>query len=230
MHWRRTPVDGSHDLAWFSAWGFVVGAGLFALGSFPLYSQRVDPGLVGITFVVGSVFFTSAAYGQYVQVVGQTGDDGAVRRRFFGWQPHSSEWVAATVQLAGTVLFNVSTFLAMLDGLTTQETNRLVWAPDVFGCTAFLIASHLAWRGVCGRAWCVEPDSDEWWMAAINYAGSIFFGISAIAALTLPTSGEELNTTLVYSTTLAGALCFMFGAYLMFPADERTSESRGATD
>ena len=43
------------------------GSFLFALGSFPPYAQLVDPGTVGITFVVGSVFFTCAAVGQLVQ-------------------------------------------------------------------------------------------------------------------------------------------------------------------
>ena len=46
------------DLGWRVAWQFIVGSALFALGSFPPYSQNVDPGAVGITFVVGSVFFT----------------------------------------------------------------------------------------------------------------------------------------------------------------------------
>jgi hypothetical protein len=37
-------------------------------------------------------------------------------------------WSAA-VQFAGTLLFNVSTFSALQDSLSTQQENRLVWAP-----------------------------------------------------------------------------------------------------
>jgi len=33
----------------------------------------------------------------------------------------------------------------MFKGLSTEQTNRLVWAPDFFGSIAFLVASHLAW-------------------------------------------------------------------------------------
>ena len=43
------------------------GALVFAIGSFPLYAQNVDPGQVGITFGVGSAFFTGAAASQLVQ-------------------------------------------------------------------------------------------------------------------------------------------------------------------
>lgn len=218
MEWRRSLVAGPHGIQWAIAWSFMVGSALFAIGSFPAYAQLVDPGVVGTTFVVGSVFFTLAAYGQFVQVV----SDGEPRLRAFGWIPSQREWWAVAVQFVGTLLFNVSTGAAMIDGLTTEETNRLVWAPDVFGSAAFLIASHLAWLVVCGRLWCIRRDDTDWWTAAVNYAGSIFFGISAIAAVTLPTTGEVLNTALVNSATFVGATCFLFGAYLLLPpAPER---------
>ena len=42
----------------------MVGSALFALGSFPLFGQTVDPRVVGATFVAGSLFFTGAAIGQ----------------------------------------------------------------------------------------------------------------------------------------------------------------------
>jgi hypothetical protein len=227
MQWRRALFSGPHDLAWWTAWAFMVGAALFALGSFPPYSQMMDPGIVGITFAVGSVFFTSAGYGQFVQVLNDTGAGATTTQRYVGYEPGRVIWWAVAVQLAGTVLFNVNTFAAMIDGLSTQETNRLVWAPDVFGSAAFLIASHLAWLVVCGRLWCVRRESAEWWTAAVNYLGSIFFGISAIASLTLPTTGNMLNTTVVNSGTFAGALCFVFGAYLLLPPAARTKRVQG---
>lgn len=201
------------------AWAFMVGAFLFALGSFPPYSQLVDPTVVGATFVFGSVFFTSAAYGQLVQVVSAGRD----RLRPLGWQPRRRDWWAASVQLVGTILFNVNTVAATVDGLSIEETNRLVWGPDMFGSAAFLIASHLAWIGVCGRLWCVRRDDGEWWTAALNYVGSILFMVSAIASLVLPTTGEALNTALVNSATFGGAVCFLVGAYLLLPTTDRRS-------
>jgi hypothetical protein len=216
MQWRRALVEGPHGLAWAVAWSFMIGATLFAVGSFPAYAQLVDPRAVGATFVVGSLFFTAAAYGQFVQTV----SDDAPRLRPFGWQPRRREWWAAVIQLVGTVLFNVNTINALVTGLTTREVDRLVWAPDMFGSICFLVASHLAWLVVCGRLWRVETDRADWWAAALNYVGSIFFMLSAIASLVLPTTGEDLNTAVVNSGTCLGALCFLVGAYVLLPEAE----------
>jgi hypothetical protein len=48
------------------------------------------------------------------------------------------------------LLFNLSTFEAMQEGLSTKQQNRLVWAPDVFGSAAFLISGALAYRVATG--------------------------------------------------------------------------------
>ena len=203
MHWRRQLHARAGSLGWWVAWLFMVGASLFALGSFPAYSQMVDPGAVALTFVAGSLFFTSAAAAQLAQAVRDRAD-----RRLL--------WAGA-VQLVGTVLFNLNTFDAARDSFDTEETNRLVWAPDFFGSIAFLVASHLAWVVVCHRLWCVRRDDAEWWVAALNYLGSIFFMASAIASFTLSTTGEMVNTTIVNTGTFLGAVCFLLGAYLLLP-------------
>ena len=211
MRWRRVLRWEPGRQGWRVAVLFMVGSSLFALGSFPLYAQTVDPRAVGITFVVGSVFFTSAAVGQLLQ---------ARRPAASGDGDHRLLLWAAAVQLAGTILFNVNTVDAMLRSLDTERTNRLVWGPDMFGSAAFLVASHLAWLAVCHRVWCVRRDDVDWWTAALNYLGSIFFMLSAIVSFTLRTTGETLNTTIVNSCTFLGAVCFLAGAYLLLPARE----------
>ena len=113
----------------------------------------------------------------------------------------------------------------MIDGLSTEQTNRLVWAPDFFGSVCFLVASHLAWLVVCGRLWCVHRDDADWWGAVLNHVGSILFMFAAVAAITLPTTGEELNTTIVNSGIFAGAACFLAGAYLLLPPANGTPNS-----
>jgi len=206
-------------LGWRVSALFMIGSFLFAVGSFPPYSQIVDPGLVGMTFFAGSVFFTSAGYSQFLQTINDDDQERVVGGfRFWAVQPHRMVWWAAFVQLIGTLFFNLNTLDAMLDGLSTQQTNRLVWSPDFFGSIAFLVASHLAWLLVCGRVWCVRRDADDWWIAGLNYIGSIFFMISAIAAFTLPTTDEVINLTLVNLGTFVGAICFLVGAYLLMPA------------
>jgi hypothetical protein len=206
MAWRRRLGAGAGTLDGWVAWLFMAGSALFALGSFPPYSQRVDGRAVGITFVAGSVLFTSAAAGALAQALRDHVDGRLV-------------W-ACGVQLVGTVLFNVNTVRALRDTFDdAHEANRLVWAPDAFGSIAFLVASHLAWIVVCHGLWRVARDDADWWVAGLNYVGSILFMVSALASFTLETTGEEINQTLVNSATFGGAVCFLVGAYLLLPPD-----------
>ncbi len=157
--------------------------------------------------------FTAVAIGQYLQVRNDPGD---LAGRSVAASVRSAAWWAVAVQLVGTVMFNISTVAATDTALDTyQQVDRLVWGPDVYGSIAFLIASHLAWLHVCGRLWCVHRESTDWWMAALNYVGSIFFMVSALAAFILPTTGEPLNVALVNSATFLGAGCFLAGALLL---------------
>ncbi len=217
MRWRLVWNPG--DLGWRVSALFMVGSLLFAVGSFPPYAQLVDPGTVGVTFFVGSVFFTSAGYSQFLQVINEpvTGAGPRNQFSFWAWQPDRILWWATLVQLVGTLLFNINTIDAMLENLSIEQTNRLIWAPDMFGSIAFLVASHLAWVLVCGRVWCVRREDVDWWISALNYVGSIFFMAAAITSFTLPTTGEILNLTLVNSGTFLGAVCFFTGAYLLLP-------------
>lgn len=216
MQWHRRLTWQPSSLDWRVAALFMVGSFLFVLGSFPPYALRVDARAVALTFALGSVFFTSAAYSQLLTVINVARSDGEPFR-FWAWQPGEILWWATVVQLAGTLFFNVSTFVAVDSSLTTQEAERLVWAPDFFGSIAFLIASHLAWLAVCHRVWCVQRDNADWWIGALNYLGSIFFMASALGAFILPTTGDVANITLVNLGTFGGAVCFFLGAYLLLP-------------
>lgn len=218
MQWHRQLRWDPGNLGWRVAILFMVGSFVFALGSFPPYAQLVDPAVVGTTFVVGSLFFTSAGYSQFLQAINPSADaEGGERFRFWAWRPGEMVWWATFVQLIGTLFFNISTTAATIEGLSAEEANRLVWSPDFFGSIAFLVASHVAWLIVCQRVWCVRSDRADWWTAALNYTGSIFFMISALAAFTLPTTGEVINIAIVNSATFAGAACFFVGAYVLLP-------------
>jgi hypothetical protein len=50
--------------------------------------------------------------------------------------------------------------------------------------------------------------------------GSVLFMWSAIAAYVLP-DGQDLNSGAAVAGTLFGAVCFLIGAALMFPAWQR---------
>ena len=216
MQWHRRVEWTPHDLGWRIAALFVVGSSLFALGSFPPYSQLVDGRAVGVTFVIGSLFFTTAAHSSVVQLIND-GREPQTRTKLWSWSPRGPLWWAAVVQFAGTLLFNINTIDAMVTTFTVEETNRLVWAPDFLGCIAFLVASHLAWMALGGRFWFRDTDDPNWWSSLLNYVGSVFFMASALAAYTLTTTGEALNIAIVNSGTFLGALCFLIGAYLLLP-------------
>ena len=195
---------------------FIVGSLLFGVGSFPPYSQLVDGRAVGFTFVVGGVFFTAGGYSAFLQVINDGREAGAPFA-FWAWPSRTRLWWAAFIQLTGTVLFNINTIDAMITTFTVEETNRLVWGPDVLGSMAFLVASHLFWLNVRGSRSRHEIDEADWWAAVLNYAGSAFFLVSAIASFTLETTGETLNIALVNSGTFLGAICFLAGSYLGLP-------------
>jgi hypothetical protein len=187
----------------------MVGSFCFALGSLPLYFDHVDAEIVAWTFFVGSIFFTSAASLQFQQV--------------FAVRPRSADWWAAAVQLVGTVFFNISTFAATRHGFSVEEEKRLIWAPDVYGSICFLIASWIAYV-VLPRHWDFREQSKSWWIAALNMLGSVAFGVSAVAARYLSTTGEPANITLVNLGTFAGAVCFFVGAALLpFESDRDTA-------
>jgi hypothetical protein len=200
---------------------FMVGALCFALGSLPLYFNHVDPAVTASTFFVGSIFFTSAAYLQYHEALAApTGivKSSAVPGRFstmIGWRPHRIDWWASGVQLIGTVAFNVSTFSATRTDLSLEQEQHLIWAPDVLGSICFLVASWLAYSEVAPKFWSRPEITLGWAISALNLAGSVAFGLAAIGARYLTTTGEPANIALVNLGTFAGAVCFFIGAALL---------------
>ena len=193
--------------SWWIGVLFAVGSTCFLVAPFPGFEQLVGSGAVGVVFFVGSIFFTSAALLQFLQA-----------------EPRRNDWWAALIQLAGTIFFNVNTFNAMKTGLDVHQTNRLVWAPDVFGCACFLVASYLAYVEVGGHGVRRQTRTTDWWIAAVNLAGSVAFGVSAIASFVVPKTGSILDLGAANFTTALGALGFLIGALLLLresgsPAD-----------
>ena len=170
---------------------FVIGSACFIAGIASQWASTPRPA-IGVTFFVGSIFFTTAAYLQWSEAVNAERRI-AVPRHRRRWRPASWEsrridWLSAAVQLIGTFLFNLSTFAALNHSLTTHQSNTRVWAPDAFGSIAFLISSELAFAEVCHRWLCLRCRTLAWKIVALNLLGSIAFGISAIASLLEPST------------------------------------------
>ena len=226
-HGLIDPSDGSKTAVrwwapdrrgWWIAVLFMVGSACFALGAFPPTASALGSA-AGYVFFIGSIFFTSAAYGQYYEATNE-GDDleGHCRtRRLFGIRATSLGWWASAIQLIGTVAFNVSTFSVLLE-LSTRQEEALVWVPDMVGAACFLVASSLVIMETNDRLRGQLLRTLESRIAAINMLGSIAFGISALAAFVVPLTGELANADLVNSTTFVGAVLFFIGAALLIPA------------
>ncbi len=99
--------------------------------------------------------------------------------------------------------------------LTVQQTNRLIWTPDVVGCVLFLVSGHLAFAEIGHRSRpCIRSRSLGWWVVAVNRFGSVLFMVSAVAAFTRPTTQSPVSADIANWGTLCGALCFALGGVL----------------
>jgi hypothetical protein len=170
---------------------FMIGSACFAIASLPGASSLSEH-VVAITYFVGSIFFTTAAFEQLRTARG-TGQEAG----------------AAAVQFAGTLAFNVTTFAGMLDNLSAHQADLLVWSPDAIGSICFLVSSVLAELAVLHAVLLVRRS------ATLNLIGSIAFGVSAVAAYVVPDTDQLLNASLATATTLLGALCFFWGARVL---------------
>jgi hypothetical protein len=203
---------------------FIIGSALFVLGSVPAYVNAVGAVADSVTYFIGSIFFTAASFAQLVQSqtpamteVDAESQDRAARLRFWAWLPSDRNWLAAITQFPGTLFFNISTLAALAHNATVQQEDHRIWRPDLYGSTLFLVASVFAILAL-GRLLTFRPRFLPWWIAWLNMIGSILFMASALASYILPTTGELINSQYSIIGTLLGAVCFLIGAILMFPA------------
>ena len=214
-------------LGWWIAVLFAIGSFLFAIGVVPSYATAVGAVPDAWTFFVGSLFFTSAGYLQFVQAINAPPDPGATERmafRLFAWQPHRIDFWACGIQSLGTLWFNISTFAATRSALDAEQAHKMIWRPDMLGSIAFIIASWLAWAEVCHRWFAWRPHNVSWWIVAANLAGSIAFLISAFAAYIDPETGTIWRLPLANLGTFVGAVGFFVGAVLLIPEMRSASE------
>ena len=214
---------------WWIGILFAIGATFFALGAAPGYFKAVGNHTDAVTFFIGSIFFTSAAALQLLEAINAREEERekADRQHFrlFALMLRDLAWWGALVQLGGTIYFNVSTYSAINTSLAPAGVDHLVWKPDFLGSVCFLVASLLAWKELGRAARARRPRSLSWWIVNLNIAGSVAFGVSAIAAFVVTTTGNDVNKMLVNLGTFVGAICFFAAAVLLLP--ERTREKLG---
>jgi hypothetical protein len=217
--------------SWWIGVLFAIGSTCFLIGPFPGFEQLVGSGADGMVFFVGSIFFTSAAFLQWLETI--NADPGPALRhrslRVLTFEPRRIDWWSSGVQLLGTLFFNATTFRALQTGLDSPSYDRLVWRPDALGSICFLISGYLAYVEVTGRLLGRPRRTLESAIATVNLLGCLAFGVSAVASYVMPTTGDERNLAVVNTFTALGALCFLIGAVLMLPEGVRGDTAKATT-
>jgi len=206
---------------------FMIGSFAFAAGALMSFIPSLPGLVVGGTYFVGSLFFTTAAYLQFFETINTPpvpldetagGTDHPV---FIAWQTHRIDWWSTATQLIGTFYFNITTFYAMSTNLSPLKSFVVVWSADFFGSILFLISSWLAYgettSALTGSRW----HSLAWRIVLLNLLGSVAFGVSAITSFVRPTVGEMISATATNLFTFLGALGFFFGAMLQLQEIDR---------
>lgn len=191
--------------------GFAIGSALFAVGAVPGYATTVGGEADNLTYFVGSLFFTVAAFVQ-LRLSGRVVPTPSTSR------VDRYDWWSAFVQFIGTLLFNVSTGAALVRSLTAHEEHEFVWQPDAFGSLCFLTASALAVVATTDVDGLWDPHARNWGSTWLNAIGSVAFGVSAVGALLVPDTHRPESATAANVGTLIGALCFLTAALLMRPS------------
>ena len=200
------------------ALSFAIGSTCFLIGPFPGFVQLVGESADGVTFFVGSVFFTL----------------GGGLQSWLAWPDRHSRragragWWSAVIQSAGTLFFNRSTFRAMSTAISSSMYNRLVWRPDAFGSICFLVSGTIAYLASPRRGWLPARGETGWWQPAVNLLGCVFFGISAVAGYVVPSKGSVLDLAAANWNTSLGAACFLACA-LAGLFSKSTGKSRGSS-
>lgn len=192
--------------------GFMVGSTFFAVGSAPVVSGWIGSTGCNILFFIGSWGFTTAAFIQLQLSGPQRGPRGGL----------TALWLAAATQFVGTLLFNVSTGSAIHpDSVTAMKD--LVWAPNAEGSILFLVSGSLLMLVLARRPGLRGPADRDWFSTWINMLGCVAFGVSAVAAVVLPT-GQAADQTLAGWGTFVGAICFFLASAVMLPDAGKPSE------
>ena len=199
------------------------------LGSVPAYVNAVGGPVDGVTYFVGSIFFTSASLLQLLQAQSpaMTDVDAAAPARagagdgWWAWLPHDRSWLAAVTQFPGTLFFNISTFAALVHNATVQRAGPARLASRLLRVDPVPRGQRVRDPRRSGRFLRLRPGSLPWRIAWFNMVGSVLFMASALASYVLPSTGEVIDTRVTVAGTLLGAVCFLVGAALMFPAWRR---------
>ena len=204
---------------------FMMGAALFVLGCALFLAGSEDEFVLDTVFLMGSLFFTSAAFCQLHQAlgdrIGTTKTRRELVRRACNRQSVDFPLMSAFTQFVGTLMFNINTFDAFFD-LRWFAQELLVWTPNIIGSLLFQLSGSLALYEVSGRWWSWPSirrrQGIHWWISYINFIGCVAFMVSAVLSFAVLDSVADWVASGSVMFTLLGACCFFSAAFLMWPA------------
>ncbi|MGZ5421362.1 hypothetical protein [Aeromicrobium sp.] len=216
-----------HRASWWISVLFVVGSTCFFVGPLPAFLEQVGAQTDSTVFFVGSLFFTTAATLQWLETINADRGPGSSTSeasiRVIAWEPRRIDFWSSGIQLLGTLFFNASTFRALTTTVDQPSYNQMVWRPDAFGSICFLVSGCLAYVEVASGLLSRVPRSLEGAVVSVNLFGCVAFGVSAVAAYVLPSTGKVVDVTVANAATSVGALGFLVGALLLLPESARGS-------
>jgi hypothetical protein len=201
----------------FGSVGFMLGA-LMSMLTAPVLASVAAA--AAVVFVVGAIFFTVAAAIQWRTSVQHHPGYRSARLRAES-DLRNPDWVAAVLQLGGTIYFNVMTLWALaVTPTTVTDYNQHVWKPDVLGSLLFLASSLIACHPISrARRHRLLANGRSLAIVVANLVGSILFAISAVGSHAIP-PGQEHHPMWNNLGTLLGGLAFLISALLLLPPSQ----------
>lgn len=202
---------------------FMVGASLFAFASllsiYPSFSFSNNS--INLTYFIGSIFFTSAAYLQYLESINSdiTNKRHVIADKtaylWFRFRPHNLGYISSLTQFIGTLFFNLNTFDTILNPANINTNNLLVWGPNILGSILFLVSAFFAWLEIFHDEHIKRFRSYTWWIIWVTILGSVFFLISSFYTFHFASGDNAFFDKIAIWTTLLGAVCFFIAALLL---------------
>ena len=219
---RKSLHLAKHIISMWISILFMIGSFCFASASFLsfgfLYNlPEID---INIFYFIGSIFFTIAAYLQYLESINFdiTHLPHVYNKHtvwfWWRWRPKNMGYISSLTQFIGTILFNISTFVAIFSNLSIKIDNLFVWLPNLLGSILFLISSFFAYLEVYNDKKIKNFRNLTWVIIWINIFGSVFFQISALYSV-YTVDIDQINIFIATLTTFLGAICFFVAALLL---------------
>ncbi len=207
----RKSFRSEKAISWWIPILFMIGAFCFGFSSFSsLYFSEIFSSIfINIIYFIGSIFFTAAAYLQYLESINSdiTHHEHIHNKQccwfWLRWRPYNLGYMSSLTQFIGTIFFNINTFNTLFNFNTIS-----ISISNMLGSILFLISAFFAYFEIYHDKDVTIFSTSTWWIIWINLLGSIFFQISAFFSWF---SYQNIATL----TTLLGALCFFMASFIL---------------